>query len=166
MKGGMGGFLFAITHAPVSPFLPNSKCYTEVSLRICYGKKLLFLVAGYFVNPTYSKYLSPHSCNWQFPTLRNSVKNKTLRSFCSSHLQMYQNDKSDDDFFLVRKDVFPLIKEQKLRKYTKPWQKMSFSNMRGIWKKLCVRHIPGFCEIMNLLKTYSVQLKLCHRFYH
>ena len=29
MKGGMGGFLFAITHAPVSPFLPNSKCYTR-----------------------------------------------------------------------------------------------------------------------------------------
>ena len=51
MKGGMGGFLFAITHAPVSPFLPNSKCYTEISLRICYGKKLLFLGGGIFCEP-------------------------------------------------------------------------------------------------------------------
>ena len=42
MKGGMGGFLFAITHAPVSPFLPNSKCYTEVTLHICYGRATTF----------------------------------------------------------------------------------------------------------------------------
>ena len=59
MKGGMGGFLFAITHAPVSPFLPNSKCYTEVTPRICYGRATTFFGGGKMCEPAKSKeYLS------------------------------------------------------------------------------------------------------------
>ena len=54
-------------------------------------------------------------------TLMNSVKTKTQRSLCSSHLQMYQNDdsSSDDDSFLVHKEVFSLIKEQKVHNLVK-----------------------------------------------
>ena len=54
---------------------------------------------------------------------------------------MYQNDKSDDDFFLVRKDVFPLIKEQKLRKYTKVDKTLAkdviFEHARDMEKIVC-----------------------------